>query len=223
MKPFLFAAARPVLLTLALLPALALLGSLPASAQDGNAALYDSVAPAGSAYIRVLNLAPGGAEMMVSGKSATQKVGAGQLGNYLFTSPGAHKVTVNQSSIEVNLQPKTAMTLVYNGSGLVQIADEYVEDSKKAQIAFYNLTDKPMALKTLDGKHAVVDGVAQNGTGTRMVNEVKIGFAAYAGEQNVATFNELFLKKGRSYSYVVIPEGSGYRAIGLMNGLDSIK
>ena len=38
-------------------------------------------------------------------------------------------------------------------------------------------------LKTLDGKHAVVDGVAQNGTGTRMVNEVKIGFAAYAAVQ----------------------------------------
>ena len=112
---------------------------------------------------------------------------------------------------------------MYDGSSLKAIADNYVEDSKKAQIAFYNLTDKPLSLKTLDGKHAVVESVASLQAGTRMVNEIKIGFAAYAGEQNLARFDELFLKKGRSYSYVVIPSGAGVRTIAAMNGLDSIK
>lgn len=83
--------------------------------------------------------------------------------------------------------------------------------------------DKPLSLKTLDGKHAVVESVASQQAGTRMVNEIKIGFAAYAGEQNLARFDELFLKKGRSYSYVVIPSGAGVRTIAAMNGLDSIK
>lgn len=217
MKRFLLAAMHSLPIVLALL------GPATAHAQDGNAALYDAVAPAGSAYIRVLNLASGMAEMMVSGKTAAQKVNGGQLGNYLFVAPGAHKVTIGQASLALNLPAKSALTLVYDGSSLLQIADNYVEDSKKAQIAFYNLTDQPLALKTRDGKHAVVDGVTPNQTATRMVNEIKIGFAAYAGERNVAQFAELFLKKGRSYSYVVIAEGGGYRTIGLMNGLDSIK
>ena len=69
----------------------------------------------------------------------------------------------------------------------------------------------------------MVEGVASQQAGTRMVNEIKIGFAAYAGEQNLARFDELFLKKGRSYSYVVIPSGAGVRTIAAMNGLDSIK
>ena len=73
------------------------------------------------------------------------------------------------------------------------------------------------------GQDAVVEGVASQQAGTRMVNEIKIGFAAYAGEQNLARFDELFLKKGRSYSYVVIPSGAGVRTIAAMNGLDSIK
>jgi alginate O-acetyltransferase complex protein AlgF len=202
---------------------LVLLGPIRAYAQDGNAALYDAVAPAGSAYLRVLNLSPDAAELIVSGKTAAQKINGGQLGNYLFVAPGAHKVTVNQSSLELNLPAKSALSLVFDGNSLLQIADNYVEDTKKAQIAFYNLTDQPLTLKTLDGKHAIVDSVTPNQSGTRMVNEIKIGFAAYAGDRNVAQFSELFLKKGRSYSYVVIAQGSGYRTIGLMNGLDSIK
>jgi alginate O-acetyltransferase complex protein AlgF len=210
------ALSRLLLASLLLIPTLV-------RAQDGNAALYDAVAPAGSAYVRVLNLAPNGVEMMVSGKSAAQKVSAGQLGNYLFVAPGAHKVTVGGASLETDFKPSTAVTLIHDGNSLKPITDNYVEDSKKAQIAFYNLTDKPLSLKTLDGKHAVVDGVASQQAGTRMVNEIKIGFAAYAGDQSLAKFDELFLKKGRSYSYVVIPNGSGVRTIASMNGLDSIK
>ena len=53
-----------------LLLALALLAPALSPAQDGNAALYDAVAPAGSAYLRVLNLSASGAEVMLSGKSA---------------------------------------------------------------------------------------------------------------------------------------------------------
>lgn len=53
-----------------------------------------------------------------------------------------------------------------------------------------------------------------------MVNEIKIGFAAYVDEQNVAQFDELFLKKGRSYSYVLLPKGAGYQSMSLANSID---
>ena len=203
--------------------ALCLAAPLAASAQDGNAALYDAVAPAGSAYVRMLNLTAAGSELMVSGKSAAQKIGAGQLGNYQFVAPGAHKLSAGGTTLETSLNANSATTLIFDGQQLKPIADTYSEDSKKALIAFYNLTDKPLSLKTLDGKHAVVESVASGQTGSRQVNEIKIGFAAYAGDQNLAKFDELFLKKGRSYSYLVIPDGAGVRTIASMNGLDSIK
>lgn len=109
-----------------LLLALALLAPALSPAQDGNAALYDAVAPAGSAYIRVLNLSASGAEVMLSGKSAAQKVSAGQLGNYLFSAPGAHKVSVGGASLQADLKPSSATTLVYDGSSLKAIADNYL-------------------------------------------------------------------------------------------------
>ncbi|WP_068824721.1 alginate O-acetyltransferase AlgF [Pseudomonas sp. BMS12] len=206
-----------------LLLALCLTVPVLAHAQDGNAALYDAVAPAGSAFVRMLNLTGSGSELMVSGKSAAQKIGAGQLGNYQFVAPGAHKLSAGSTSLQTELKANSATTLVFDGQQLKPIADTYSEDSKKALIAFYNLTDKPLSLKTLDGKHAVVESVPSGQSGSRPVNEIKIGFAAYAGEQNLAKFDELFLKKGRSYSYLVIPDGAGVRTIASMNGLDSIK
>jgi len=69
----------------------------------------------------------------------------------------------------------------------------------------------------VDGKHVIVDPLSNGQTGSRMVNEIKIGFAAYEAEQKVASFDELFLKKGRSYSYVLLPGG---RSMSLANSID---
>ena len=70
--------------------------------------------------------------------------------------------------------------MIYRDGQLLLIADQFVNEPRKAQIAFYNLTDKPAALKTVDGQHVVVDTIERDQTGSRMVNELKIAFAAYA-------------------------------------------
>ena len=196
---------------------------LASQAQEGNAGLYGPVAPAGSAYVRVLNLSNAPAQVTLSSKTKSQKVNAGQLGAYLFSAPGSRSVTVNQTSQDVDLQANTAYTMVYDGSSLASIVDPYAEDPKKALIAFYNLTDQALALKTQDGKHAIVDSIEKNHSGVRPVNEVKIGFAAFDGEQSVATFDAQLLKKGRSYSYLVVPQGNSYRAISQANSLDTLE
>ncbi|MNJ81247.1 Alginate O-acetyl transferase AlgF [compost metagenome] len=67
----------------------------------------------------------------------------------------------------------------------------------------------------------MVDTLGQDQTGSRMVNEIKIGFAAYDDQQKVAQFDELFLKKGRSYSYVLLPQGTGYRSMSMANSIDA--
>ena len=43
------------------------------------------------------------------------------------------------------------------------------------------------------------------------IDELKIAFAAFADNQNVAQFEEMYLKKGRSYSYFVLPAAAGTR------------
>lgn len=205
-----------------LLLVLGLLGPALTSvhAQEVNADLYDAVAPANSAFVRVLNLSAGVVDVGLSSKKTAQKVGPGQLGAYRFTPPGKTTLTVGSARIEPDLQANTASTLLYTNGAITVLKDTFVNEPKKAQLAFYNLTDTPTALKTADGKHAVVEPIGKAQTSGRMVNEFKIAFAAYAGEQKVASFDEMFLKKGRSYSYVLLPDGAGYRAISQANAID---
>lgn len=205
-----------------LLLVLGLLGPALSSvhAQEVNADLYDAVAPANSAFVRVLNLSAGVVEVGLSSKKTAQKVGPGQLGAYRFTPPGKTTLMVDSAHIEPDLQANTASTLLYSDGAITVLKDTFVNEPKKAQLAFYNLTDTPTALKTTDGKHVVVDPIGKAQTGGRMVNEFKIAFSAYAGDRKVASFDEMFLKKGRSYSYVLLPDANGYRAISQANAID---
>lgn len=205
-----------------LLLALSLFGLALSSAhaKDANADLYDAVAPANSAFVRVLNLSAGSVDVSLSSKKSAQKVGPGQLGAYRFTPPGKTALSIGDAKVEPDLQANTASTLLYIDGIITVLKDSYVNEPKKAQLAFYNMTDTQTALKTLDGKHVVVEPIAKAQTGGRMVNEFKIAFAAYAGDQKVASFDEMFLKKGRSYSYVLLPDGAGYRTISQANAID---
>lgn len=190
------------------------------AAQDGNADLYDAVAPANSAFVRVLNLSERNIEVTLSGKNKPQAVTSGQFGGYRFVAPGKHQIAVGDIALESELKANTASTVIYRDGKLLLIADQFVNEPRKAQIAFYNFTDKPAALKTVDGQHVVVETINRDQTGSRMVNELKIAFAAYADADKLVSFDELFLKKGRSYSYALLPAGNGYRAISLANSID---
>lgn len=194
--------------------------SAAAQAQDANADLYDPVAPANSAFVRVLNLSERNIEVTLSGKNKPQVVTSGQFGGYRFVAPGKQRIAVANQAVEHELKANTASTVIYRDGQLLLIADQFVNEPRKAQIAFYNFTDKPAALKTLDGQHVVVDTIQRDQTGSRMVNELKIAFAAYVDNQQLIGFDELFLKKGRSYSYALLPAANGYRAITLANSVD---
>jgi alginate O-acetyltransferase complex protein AlgF len=212
---------KPLLLFFSILSILCF--STLARAEDGNAALYDAAAPADSGFLRVLNLSSSLAEIMISGKSNSQKVAAGTLGPYLFTSPGSHTVKVNQSEIAITFDKKVAITLLYDGQTFTEVRDDVPDDAKKAAIAFYNFSGVPMALKTADGKHTIVDGIAPSKSGNRKVNEIKIQLSAFENSAKVADFDELFLRKGRSYSFVVAPANGTYKLISLANTVDSIE
>ncbi|MCY1275081.1 Alginate O-acetyl transferase AlgF [compost metagenome] len=206
-----------------LLAALLVLNLALPGAGHAAGGLYASPPPPGSAFVRVLNLGSAPIDVQLAGKSKAQKIGGGALGGYLYVAPGARTLTVAASSLELSLQSDSATTVIYDGTSLTPIADSYSMDPGKALIAFYNLTDKPLALKTVDGKHAIVEDIAHNQMGTRLVNEIKIAFAAYAGGQSVARFDEQFLKKGGTYSYVAIAKDGQVRTLSLPNAFDGLQ
>ncbi|MFD1260157.1 alginate O-acetyltransferase AlgF [Entomomonas asaccharolytica] len=189
-------------------------------AQEGNADLYDAVAPADSSFVRIINLSSSTISATLTSKVNPQRVAVNQLSNYRFVAPGKHKVTAGSASIDLDLKANTAVTLVYENGKFSLINDQFSNEPRKAQVAFYNLTNEPMELKTADGKHEVIPAVNKNQTGSRKVNEIKIAFAAYSGSKKIASYPNNFLKKGGSYSYLVIPEGSGYKAIAQQSGID---
>ena len=199
-----------------------LLAGVAQAREDAGAELYDAAAPADSAFVRVLNLSSEPARAVLSGKNQAQVIAAGQLGGYRFTPPAETRLEVNGQVATSTLSANTAYTYVYDGKGLRVLQDAFVNEPKKAQVGFYNLTDRELALKTQDGRHAVVDKVAGGSNASRMVNELKIGFAAYDGDSRVASFDEVFLKKGRTYSYLVLPDAGGVRALALANSLDPL-
>jgi alginate O-acetyltransferase complex protein AlgF len=182
-------------------------------AQDGNAALYDVTAPADSAFIRVFNGSSQSIGVQLSGKSAEQQLSAFKLGEYLFTAAGDYTLTVGTTALPLKVVKNQVLTFYYDGSSLKSIEDERYQGAKKAHITFYNFTPKSLSLKTANGKHSVVKKVPSYDNGSRLVNEIKMAFSAFETKQKLADFEESFLKKGRSYSYVILAEGDNFQTL----------
>ncbi|MAM86588.1 MAG: alginate O-acetyltransferase [unclassified Hahellaceae] len=215
---------RPLVwLQICIFTVFALNGAL-ATAKDGNEALYDATAPADSAFARVINLADKTASVKFEGKTAVQTVGAYQVSDYVFFTGGkTQTIEVNGESLVRAFPTNSAWTLVFADGKLTPIEDKYYQGRKKAQVSFYNLSEQPLDLKTGDGKHAVVANVAPMANGQREINEVRIGLTAWAASTAAAAFEPTFLKKGRSYSYVVYPHAGSLKPIVVADAITSLE
>ncbi len=187
-----------------LIVAMFLLSTIQVQAEDNNAALYDVTAPADSAFVRVFNNSGQSVDVRLSSKSKAQKVSGFQLGEYLFTAEGSYTLTVESVSLPIELSKNQVTTFLFDGTKLTLIEDEFFDGVKKAHVTFYNFTSNTLSLKTSNGKHSLVKNVLSEKNGTRKVNEIKMAFSAFSDDQKMADFEKTFLKKGRSYSYVVL-------------------
>ncbi|WP_041523924.1 alginate O-acetyltransferase AlgF [Gilvimarinus agarilyticus] len=174
---------------------------------DENAALYGDAIPEDAAFVRIANVSDQPATFIVDGK--TQSVGGRQMGGYLILKEGDYPVEVNGLKESLMLKPKSGITLSYDGKSLVPLVDALPEDTRKSQVMFYNFSQQPLALKTGDGKYVIIDAVAPGQSGVRAVNEVKMPFSAYAGDQPVANYEPILLRKGQTYSYVIMQGDAG--------------
>ena len=200
------------------------LGVAAGAMAEGEAALYDASAPAGSAFVRVINAGPETLEVTTPEKTAAQTVPGFRVGEYLYLPGGkAHVLSVGGLQVTHDFAKDSATTLVVSGGNTTTLDDEYFTGRKKALISFYNLTTRPLALKTEDGKHAVVDTLESLANGSREINEIKIGLAAWDDTGKLAAFPATFLKKGRSYSYVVFEENGAFKPVVVADAISTIE
>ncbi|GAB3482083.1 alginate O-acetyltransferase AlgF [Azotobacter salinestris] len=173
-----------------------LLGLAGSQAQGGDGALYEAVAPKGSAFVRLYNAGNQEASASV-GSVSLEDVSPLASSGFEYLPAGQYSARIGAHSLPVNLSAEHYYTLVTQAGAAPQLVEEPAFKSKqKAMLRVQNLSDKPLTLKTADGKTEVVKSVAPQGRGDREINPVKASLALFDGERKVADLKPVSLARG---------------------------
>ncbi|WP_375100718.1 MULTISPECIES: alginate O-acetyltransferase AlgF [unclassified Pseudomonas] len=185
------------------------LGLLSAQALAGaDAALYGPSAPKGSTFVRLYNASSTPTAATV-GNTQIKQVSAQGSSDFSFLPGGDYTAQVGGKSVPVKLASDKYYTLVNNASGNPQLIEEPpFKNKQKALVRVQNLSDKPLTLKTADGKTEVVTPVAAKGRGEREINPVKVNLALYEGDKKVSDVKPVALERGEAAVLYVTGSGS---------------
>ena len=174
----------------------------------GDSALYGPTAPKGSTFIRVYNAS--NAEVSASvGNTAMSEVAPLSSSAFSFMPQGDYSAKVGSQTVPVKLASDHYYTLVSNTSGAPQLVEEPpFKNKQKSLVRVQNLSDKPLTLKTADGKTDVVTAVAAKGRGDREINPVKVSLALYEGDKKVSDLKPVALERGEAAVLYVTGTGS---------------
>lgn len=185
-----------------LVGALALAASIllpKAMAQDG---LYEPSPPADSAFVRVLN-APAAS---IGPKRVAAPAGGASA--YVVAPQGEVTVQAGGRTQKFSVQAGRFYSVAVRGDRLALLVDPPAENRAKALLVLYNLGGAAgLALKTADGKTAVIEGVKSGASGSRAVNGVTVDLAVFAGPKKLGTLPGVKLERGRAYAVVVTSGG----------------
>lgn len=184
------------------------LGAFNASANEE--AVYGPVAPPGSAFIRVFNNGQATTQSAtIGGKSLTVE-GAYNAGPYKFFPAEDYKLTIKNNELKIKLEADHYYTAYLNAENEVTVAEgRGFKQRKKALLAFYNLLNNPISIKTANGKSTVIKSVDKNFAGFREVNAVKITLAAFNETKKVLDAKPIALKRGKIFSLFATNNASG--------------
>lgn len=189
--------------------------SFPAMAQDE--ALYDPVAPEGSAFVRFINDGDKAEALKPAiGGKTYKETPFGEAGPYVPVKGGeAADLSLGGATAKETLEKGAYYTVLLKGGALSVLKDEALANPAKAEIAFYNLTGKDgLALKTADGKTEVVAPVASGKAGYREINGVTVPVAVYSGADKAAELAApLDLKRGEATTVIVRETDKGLEAV----------
>lgn len=187
---------------------------MPTIARAGDAGLYPSAPPPGSAFIRFLNAGGNAkANIEVQGKS----YGSGQLGvttSYVPVPHGSAKITFGSATATPELKEGGHYSAVMI-KGVMSVLEEPASDNPlKAEIILINASNaKDVSLKTPDGAVSVVDPVPPGQLAGRAVNAVQAPLAIYAGGKKVEDLAAHPLERGARYAVVIYNGTDGKPAV----------
>ncbi len=181
---------------------------LMAPAFTGDAALYGPVAPKGSSFVRVYNASNAKVSATV-GSTNLNEVAPLASSDFSFMPGGDYSAKVGSQNLAVKLAADHYYTLVTTGKGQPQLIEEPpFKNKQKSLVRVQNLSDKPLTLKTADGKTEVVKRVAAQGRGEREINPVKVSLALYDGNQKVGDVKPVALERGEAAVLYVTGQGA---------------
>ena len=181
---------------------------LMAPAFAGDAALYGPVAPKGSSFVRVYNASNAEVSATV-GSTNLNEVAPLASSDFSFMPGGDYSAKVGSQNLAVKLAADHYYTLVTTGKGQPQLIEEPpFKNKQKSLVRVQNLSDKPLTLKTADGKTEVVKRVAAQGRGEREINPVKVSLALYDGNQKVGDVKPVALERGEAAVLYVTGQGA---------------
>ncbi|HPF47903.1 MAG TPA: alginate O-acetyltransferase AlgF [Emcibacteraceae bacterium] len=168
---------------------------------DSDVGLYDPVAPAGSAFVRFINLEEG-AVTPKAGKKSYGALSQGQISDYFVIPQGHVSIDMGGHAAEEEFQADNYYTAINKGD-VIFLRDQANTDRSKATIALYNLSDIPaLTLKAREGSVDVLKDVAKDETAARDMNAVKIDFSIYNGDQKLKSLDEEVIERGNHYSII---------------------
>lgn len=212
-------AIRSIVLTL-----FGLLVPFAAAQAGGEDALYAAQAPDGAAFVRVVNADTRGKVSDITiGDKTIKEVEPLEASPYIFQMKGDYPVNVAGHTRTIHLAPNQYYTLVLTDSGELKVLkDKTFDNPRKALISFYNLTtESSLALKTSDGKVAVIKSVPPMQAKNREINAVKIALASFSNDQVLAKTDPVNLQRGKVFSVFAINVGGSPRLVVTENRVDT--
>ncbi len=198
-----------------------------ALAQDGgDVGLYAPAPPAGSAFVRVVNVGSGAISGKV-GQYTTGSVATGNATPYYAVPGGSVSVALGKSSQAVTAAAGAFVTVVSGMPGkseVIPLVDTLSSNRAKATILMYNLSSTPgVDLATTDGKVTVFTDVAPGTEVMREVNALSVAFAVNGPDAAITSFPTVSLERGLAYSVFVYESTGKLGATWATNGTAPVK
>lgn len=184
-------------------------------AQVSAQALYAPAPPPDAAFVRVVYAAQDLAEVTPEvGDAAFDALAFGVVTPYQVVSQGERALSAGTLEETLEFSAGRFYTVALTGEGAVLLEDPTLENSARALLTLYNLSDlASVDLRTADGETEVLTGIAPGEADSIDVNPIAAAFGVFEADVPVATFDEVQLQRGGVYSAFVFGPAEAPSAI----------
>lgn len=180
--------------------------------------VYGPAAPPDAGFVRVINVRSDGEPVRLDvGSQRLDAPEAGDVSPYRPVVSGVYLPQIGGLETELFVRPEGYTSLAVTDDAIAVIADTVHEDPARAQLVLYNFGGGgPISLTLSDTGQGVIEGVPFPRSSSLAVNAVSAAFSVVydpaptddaGGGGGTIPIDPIQLRRGRSYSFVVHPQG----------------